>query len=423
METLRPAFVQVPLPQAAVNRHSTASCALHRSSFVGFSSGSQPSRLRPAGVPAARPSPSPRRTRRVTPSAALPAIVASVAASAANIAPVAVSIGLLGSTVAFHEWGHLQAAKVQGIRVKNFSIGFGPTLFEWEGKDGTTYTLRLLPLGGFVAFPDNKIVDEETGELTDKLDDDPDLLQNRPVLDRAIVISAGVIANLVMAYSALFLSTSFIGSAVYNMSPGVVISSVVDASGPAAKANLLPGDVVLAIDGETVSSTLESATTVASKIRSSGGRTMEFHVTREGKEFDKRVKPNTLPNGDSVMGVQLVPNAKPVRERPSSIPMAISRTNGDFSRVWRQTWTGLKSIAMNFGESSKNLSGPIGMPVLPSWSLSANDPATSRLADNYLLGFFMCIFNDLKVSLLLVPLLQATRRHRFLAFWPSFLST
>jgi membrane-associated protease RseP (regulator of RpoE activity) len=346
------AFVQAPFSRATPAQQQLGSCRLHTSTFLGPAARLRPTLLRAAPA---------RRVRRAPPTAALPAIVAGVAASAANIAPVGVSIAILGSVITWHEFGHLQAAKLQGIRVKNFSIGFGPTLFEREGKDGTTYTLRLLPLGGFVAFPDNKMVDEETGEVTEALDDDPDLLQNRPLLDRAIVISAGVIANLVMAYAALLISTGVVGSTVFNMSPGVVIASVVDAGGPAAKANIQPGDVVLAVDGKSVESSLESATTVAGKIRSSGGRTMSFHILRDGKEFDKRVNPNVLANGDSVVGVQLVPNGKPSRERPSSVPMALRRTNEDFVRIWRQTWSGMKSIVTNFGESSRNLSGPIGM--------------------------------------------------------------
>ena len=90
---------------------------------------------------------------------------------------------ILCGIVAFHELGHFTAARSQGIHVSKFSVGFGPKLLSFQPGE-VEYALRALPLGGFVAFPDN---DEDCPYP----DDDPDLLKNRPVLDRAIVISMG----------------------------------------------------------------------------------------------------------------------------------------------------------------------------------------------------------------------------------------
>lgn len=90
---------------------------------------------------------------------------------------------ILCGIVAFHELGHFTAARSQGIHVSKFSIGFGPKLLSYQPGE-VEYAVRALPLGGFVAFPDN---DEDCPYP----DDDPNLLKNRPVLDRAIVISMG----------------------------------------------------------------------------------------------------------------------------------------------------------------------------------------------------------------------------------------
>jgi RIP metalloprotease RseP len=57
--------------------------------------------------------------------------------------------------VGIHEAGHFWAAVSRGIHVTKFAIGFGPTLASWKGKAGVEYSLRALPLGGFVAFPDD----------------------------------------------------------------------------------------------------------------------------------------------------------------------------------------------------------------------------------------------------------------------------
>jgi RIP metalloprotease RseP len=94
------------------------------------------------------------------------------------------AIAILAGIVAFHELGHFTAARVQGIHVSKFAIGFGPSL--WRTKRGDVeYSIRAFPLGGFVAFPDN---DEDCPYP----EDDPDLLKNRPILDRFWVISAGL---------------------------------------------------------------------------------------------------------------------------------------------------------------------------------------------------------------------------------------
>ncbi|KAK1863193.1 hypothetical protein I4F81_005754 [Pyropia yezoensis] len=112
------------------------------------------------------------------------------------------------------------APPLGGIRVKNFSIGFGPALLSFTPPGSETeFTLRALPLGGYVAFPDATVVDEETGEETESTD--TDLLQNRPLLDRALVLSAGVAANIVLAYAAVLLSVTTAGVPVFDLHPGV----------------------------------------------------------------------------------------------------------------------------------------------------------------------------------------------------------
>jgi hypothetical protein len=94
------------------------------------------------------------------------------------------AILILCGIVAFHELGHFSAARIQGIHVSKFSIGFGPALLKYKPGD-VEYSLRALPLGGFVAFPDND-------EHCPYPEDDPNLLKNRPILDRVLVVSAGM---------------------------------------------------------------------------------------------------------------------------------------------------------------------------------------------------------------------------------------
>ncbi|KAL5209756.1 hypothetical protein ABZP36_005379 [Zizania latifolia] len=111
---------------------------------------------------------------------------------------VASAASVLAAVVLVHESGHFVAATSRGIHISQFSVGFSPALARFR-VGPVEYTLRSIPLGGYVGFPDD---DPESGFALD----DPDLLFHRPVLDRPLVVSAGVVANLVFALRA---SSSF----------------------------------------------------------------------------------------------------------------------------------------------------------------------------------------------------------------------
>lgn len=299
---------------------------------------------------------------------------ASLITSLSSIASTGAGIFILGFIVFIHESGHFLAARLQGIRVKTFSIGFGPTLWRVLPRNSETeFTVRLLPLGGYVSFPEHVTVDEESGAET--IDEDPNLLQNRPVFDRALVISAGVIANIILAWTAIFSSVSALGLPTYTVHPGAVIASVVDKEGPAAQAGIQSNDVILSLNGTAVSASFESAGKVAEKIRGSNGTPLDLVVQRGVDSINITVRPRCcLPDGSSSVGVQLVPNATVFRSRPQSVLQTVSMTNSEFARLFRQTWRGLSSLISNFRTTSQNLSGPIGVVSMGA-DLARNDTA------------------------------------------------
>ena len=152
---------------------------------------------------------------------------------------VLIAIGVLALLIVVHELGHFAAARWQSIHVNRFSIGFGPALAKYQGKE-TEYALRAIPLGGYVGFPD----DDPDSQIPNN---DPDLLRNRPVFDRAIVISAGVIANLIFAYFLLVTQVATVGFPQINYQEGVIIPEVFTSENSVAKqAGIQAGDIVLA---------------------------------------------------------------------------------------------------------------------------------------------------------------------------------
>lgn len=96
-------------------------------------------------------------------------------------------IVLLGTLIIIHEFGHFIVAKACGMKVLKFSIGFGPKLFKKQGKE-TEYSLRLLPLGGFVQLD---------GE--DEVSNDPRSFSKKPAWQRILVLLAGVTINIIFA--------------------------------------------------------------------------------------------------------------------------------------------------------------------------------------------------------------------------------
>lgn len=69
-----------------------------------------------------------------------------------TVLTIVVAVIVFGVVVLVHEWGHFRAARRCGVHVNEFSIGFGPAIWQHEGKDGTLYSIRLLPLGGYNAM-------------------------------------------------------------------------------------------------------------------------------------------------------------------------------------------------------------------------------------------------------------------------------
>jgi len=141
--------------------------------------------------------------------------------------------------VVIHEYGHYAVARMCGVKVLRFSVGFGKVVASRTAKSGTEWALSAVPLGGYV-----KMLDEREGEVAPE---ELHLAFNRkPVLQRMAIVVAGPLANLLLAillYWALF---------VHGVTVLKPILSAPPAGTPAAMAGIGNGDTVVAVEGERV---------------------------------------------------------------------------------------------------------------------------------------------------------------------------
>jgi regulator of sigma E protease len=148
----------------------------------------------------------------------------------------------LGVLVVFHELGHYVVARLAGVKVLRFSVGFGRVIWSRKlGVDNTEWALSAVPLGGYV-----KMVDEREAHVSPA--DLPRAFNRQSVWRRVAIVAAGPIANLLLAVL-LFAATYVAGV------PGQrAVLAQPPAGSPAATAGLADGDLVTAIDGESVRS-------------------------------------------------------------------------------------------------------------------------------------------------------------------------
>ncbi|KAJ0801187.1 putative S2P endopeptidase [Helianthus annuus] len=266
------------------------------------------------------------------------------------------AVSVLTAIIVVHESGHFLAAYLQGIHVSKFAVGFGPILAKFNANN-VEYSLRAFPLGGFVGFPDN---DPDS----DIPVDDKNLLKNRPIVDRVLVISAGVIANIVFAYVIIFAQIVFVGMPIQESFPGVVVPEVRPFSA-ASRDGLLPGDVILSVNDveipKTVPNSVNSVSQVVDVIKKSPKSSVLFKVGRGGEDFLIKVTPDQNLDGSGRIGVQLAPNVKILNEKPKDVLEAFSFTGREFWGLTFNVVDSLKQTFLNFSQTASKVSGPVAI--------------------------------------------------------------
>ncbi|MBI3406507.1 MAG: RIP metalloprotease RseP [Acidobacteria bacterium] len=199
---------------------------------------------------------------------------------------------LLGIVILVHEWGHYAAARLCGIRVDTFSIGFGPRVWGWK-RGKTDYRLSILPLGGYVKMAGDNPMEEREGA--------PDEFLSKSRWQRAIVAVAGPVMNVILAFVAVWVLLWHWGipyPAFYDNAPQIVAFPK-DAAGAAA--GLQVDDSILEVNGTPVASWRQTYTAL-DKVEV--GDVIRLRVARAGNPVDVKFQKTSRTDVYGVVGYE-----------------------------------------------------------------------------------------------------------------------
>ena len=186
---------------------------------------------------------------------------------------------ILGVIVLIHEFGHFVFAKKAGIYVYEFSIGMGPRIFKWTRKnDETEYSIRLIPIGGFVQM---------AGE---EIEDDPDVPKDKKFSvktfgQKFMTVIAGIMNNFILAIVLFFIIALFNGAPQNKAIVGEISKDY-----PAYTSGLKTGDRILKVNGKDAS----TYDTLALQLQVNTGEDIKLEVMRDGEKKTVTLTPKKV---------------------------------------------------------------------------------------------------------------------------------
>ena len=247
---------------------------------------------------------------------------------------IAKVIFLLGLLILIHEGGHFLVAKICKVKVKQFSIGFGPKVFIKQGKE-TKYSVRAIPLGGFVEMlGENERVEEEGA------------FNKAKISHRFAIVIAGPIVNIVFGILVYFILMSITGvnatTTIKSLIPEYITSNTV----------LQSGDEVLQINGQKT----KIKSDIDNILFQSNGDDLNVVVNRNGQTMELIVKPVEIKYGEIsryILGIE-------VEQAPKNLKNNVYYGFLETEEFIHQTGNGLKQLVTGKAKIEQ-MSGPIGM--------------------------------------------------------------
>jgi len=258
--------------------------------------------------------------------------------------------GILAAAVIFailvvtHEGGHFVAAKAVGIKVNEFAIGMGPLIFTRQ-KGETRYSLRLLPIGGYVAM-----------EGEDKESDDSRAFNNKPAWAKALVAAAGPFMNFVLAIIIFAAIITYGGTAV-----DPALSEVIEGY-PAYTAGIREGDIVTAVDGVTYDDSYEMALSISKAGEKAQSIVITVKDAETGEISDHTLTFTEDDDGRKVLGMMFGLKHNPMSGLVQGVQTAVE-IETEMIKVLADLFTG--------NGSANDLMGPVGIVTVVDESADA----------------------------------------------------
>lgn len=281
--------------------------------------------------------------------------------------------------VIVHELGHYSAARLFKMPVEEFAVGFGPKLAVFLRRGITDYTIRALPLGGFVRVRGMGF--DEADQPNESPEPEGDGFNKRPVFERFVVILAGPVFSLLLgyvAYVALFVA--------YGSPSGRPKIVEVTPGKPAARAGLKAGDVIVAIDGKPL-----TPLAMVQTIEKSPGKTLGFTVERSGKELVFGIVPEAVEGSGASVG------RIGVRPGNEMVPASAGDAVREAGAATIDYFTSLGRI-VGSGKAKDAVGGPVG--IARTFYQTSGTGISTRLELMASLSLSLFLFNILPIPVL-----------------------
>lgn len=265
-------------------------------------------------------------------------------------------IFILGILVFVHELGHFLTAKKSGVHIYEFSIGMGPLIKSIKGKDGISYSIRALPLGGYVQMAGEIYEDDDSKKIPKEK-----FMCNRPWWQRLIILCAGVFNNFLLALVLLFTMALIWGARSFEP----VVDSVSE-DGAAAEAGMKAGDLITKINGQKVNTWDKAQLLLIVKDKDG---VYDIEVKHEDGETETlNVEPKTEKDekGNEIKVFGITAKSEVVKGFIPSVKYAFKKLVTTMEQMW------LTIVNLFTGGISVNaLSGPVGIYSIVGESRSA----------------------------------------------------